>query len=448
MIENPQGLFNSRSSTREFLLNKTETEKREDRFGEISPTILKDLSRPFPDLRFGPSFLDHTLEKLEGTANFGAMAIRMDHRKASEEDKDPESTGIASRIDILKRIETVCKKRNGIWGLMDNDLFGLFLPEMGDKICLEAATSLRSSLAKRKAGTVTIGIAIHPTLAYEKRQILDNALKAIDHAVFFGPGSVVVFDSVSLNISGDNRYQEGDVDGAIEEYLIALEMDPSNVNVHNSLGVCYGILGSYDRAMQSFRTAAELDSKEVMAVYNAGLVQILMGNPDNALDYFQKARRIGPDVFEVAFQMGKCHLDSEHYQQARTYFEDAARIKPDSAPAWSHLGECYAAMEITNQAIQAYKTAIKKNPEDATALSGLGYLYHLQDKNTEVATMFCEQSVDLSPGNGLFHHRLGRLYLEQSRLNDALKAFASADKLGYNSKPFIDEIQSRQDVVG
>lgn len=447
MIENPQGLFNSRSSTREFLLNKTETEERENRLGEISPSILKDLSESFPELITGRFFLDHALEKIENTANFSAMAIQVDRKTASGEDEGSGPIGTGLLVDILKRIDDLCKKESGTWGLIDDYLFGLLFAEMGVKKCREAAKSLQNDVFKNSSGTITIGIAIYPTLAYEKQQIIDNALKAMDHALFFGPNSRVVFDSVSLNISGDNRYQSGDIDGAIGEYRIALEMDPSNVNVHNSLGVCYGVMGSYDEAVQSFQTAAELDPNEVMAVYNAGLVQILMGNPEDALSHFQKAWTIGPDVFEVVFQMGKCHLDLKHYEQTREILENAVRIRPDSAPAWSCLGECYTAMEMTNPAMQAYKTAIKKNPNDAAALSGLGYLYDLQDRNTEIATMFCRQGADLSPENGLYHQRLGRLYLKQNLLREAAEAFKMAGEKGCDSTSYIDEIHNRQDVV-
>jgi len=85
------------------------------------------------------------------------------------------------------------------------------------------AKKIRKELAGRCRETVSIGLASHPTLAYTKRQVIENAYKALDHAAFFGPGSCVAFDAVSLNISGDNRYHEGDIPGAIEEFKLALQ---------------------------------------------------------------------------------------------------------------------------------------------------------------------------------------------------------------------------------
>ena len=446
MTETSPELFKGRSSTQEFLLNKTESEEKGHRFQEIPQSVIEDLLDLFPNLLWGSAFLDHALEELEEATHFGALAIRMDPPQTSEGDKAPESPGSGPPRDLLGMIDALAGKNNGTWGLIAEDLAGLFLPEMESSPCREAAASLQRNMSGRIAGTATIGIAAYPTLSYGKQQILDNAFKAVDHAAFFGFGSLVVFDSVSLNVSGDNRYQQGDIRGAIDEYLTALELDPANVNVHNSLGVCHGVLGEYDDAMRSFQTAFELDSREVMAVYNAGLVQMLAGKRDEALRHFEKATGITPDVFETAFQMGKCYLDALEHQQARAFLEKAVDLKPDSPHAWRHLGDCYAALEMADSAVQAYRTAIKKNPTDAAALSGLGYLYGLLDKNMEIATMFCKQSIGLSPESGLFHYRLGQLYARQDRLPEAIEAFTTATHQGYDATVDIEAIRMRQDA--
>ena len=56
-------------------------------------------------------------------------------------------------------------------------------------------------------------------------QTLQNACKALDHGAFFGPDACVVFDAISLNISGDRFYQSGDLNAAIDEYHFALTLD-------------------------------------------------------------------------------------------------------------------------------------------------------------------------------------------------------------------------------
>jgi len=60
--------------------------------------------------------------------------------------------------------------------------------------------------------------------------------------------------------------------------------------------------------------------------------------------------------------------------------------------------------------------------------------------------MFCQQSIQISPDDGLFRHRLGRLYLKQNRLEESLKEFKKAQELGYDSNEYIEQIQNRQET--
>lgn len=432
-------LFDRPGSTREFLYSKTELTAQMDRREKISKSALAYILKEFPDILYGPAFTHSAMKAVKNIDQFSATVMRVDDEKTSG-----KNAKAAIGKKALKIVDDFANKNKVIWGILSEGILGAFFPGIEQQDCVSLSKSLQHHLTVKNAETITIGIATYPTLKYEKHHILDNARKALDHASFFGPNSTVVFDSVSLNISGDNRYKEGDIKGAIKEYKRALQIDPSNVNVHNSLGVCHGVLKQYKKAMTSFKNALNIDPKEAMAIYNAGLVHMLKGRREKALESFHKANALSPDVFEIAFHIGKCHLDSKAYETAIAYFNKAIAIQPDSALALSSLGQCYTALNLADQAINAFQSAIKKNPNDAESLSGLGYFFELQDENSEIATLFCEQSIAISPENGLYHHRLGRLYFKQNRLDDALKAFRMASELGHDSDQFIQDIQQRQ----
>jgi len=297
------------------------------------------------------------------------------------------------------------------------------------------------------AGSVTIGIAGYPTIDFPKNRILDNARKALDHAAFFGPGSVVCFDAVSLNISGDQYYQEDDIEGAVEEFQKALELDPVDVNVHNSLGVCYGVRGDYRKAAAAFETATRLDPSEPMSRHNQGLVYLMAeGDREKALDYFLKADAIGDEIFEVAFQIGKLYLELEKPEKGKGYLEKAAAIRPSSGIARRYLGDCYEVLGMTETAVSAYKSAVKQNPNDAEALSALGFLLDRIGENSEIVATFYNHSVEIAPENGLFRYRLGTLHLKEGDLEQALAAFRKARELGHDSTRAIERILDRMDA--
>lgn len=442
MANKSKAVSQSRGSARNFLLSKTDTGRLRDVVRKKAVGVNEVLQSVFPDMLAGMGFIDHALQRLESVAQFAALAIGMD--QTGREDQNYSNPGaLDEHVEIAGILETICREKNGFWGALEPGLFGSIFPEINGSEGLEIARDIQNRLAEKADQTVTIGIAPYPIMTFEKSDMIDNARKALDHAAFFGPGSAVAFDGVSLNISGDKLYENGDLQGAIDEFKRALILDPSNVNVRNSLGVCYGLRGEYDLAIEEFNTVASIEPGEYMALFNLGLTHTLRKQPERALEFFLNADKINGDVYEVAFQSGKLYFESGDLEKAKPFLERAAKLDPDSGAVYRYLGDCYAAGNLVQDATSAYKKAIRHNPHDAASMSALGCLLDDQGENPEITLMFCQESVGLSPENGLFRHRLGRLYFKQNRFDDALKEYKKAEQFGYDAARDIQEIKSR-----
>ncbi len=444
MTQNQQKLYNNRCSTRQFLFSKTDHAPKDKKKLSVG---MDKLLKEFPNILMGKSFIESARTKIYPFSEFAVMAVRADLPSDHDEDADPGADMKAEYLllNTAKTIDSICNlyyASKGIGGLIEPLVFGCLFPEKDDAFCLEIAGKIHESLSTLRNYTISIGIASCPCAHFNKDQIIENALKALDHASFFGPGGTACFDTVSLNISGDRYYQKGDIYGAIEEFNAALMLDPSNVNVHNSLGVCYGVLRFYQKALRQFETVLRHDPDEIMAIYNTGLINMLTDNKDKAIEYFLRAGSMGEDLFEAAFQIGRLYLKKKEFENGKKYLEKALKLRPDSGLACRYLGECYVGLSMAIEAIAAYKKAIKQNPYDAASLSAIGYLFDIQGENPEISTVFCKHSVELAPDNGLYRHRLGRLYLKQNRLDDALKEFIKASQLGYDSIQYIEKTEN------
>jgi Flp pilus assembly protein TadD len=130
-------------------------------------------------------------------------------------------------------------------------------------------------------------------------------------------------------------------------------------------------------------------------------------------------------------------------QEARPLLERATRLRPRSGNAQRLLGECYGQLRLPEKAIAAYKKAVKANPGDSLALSALGALFDEKGENPEIAMVFCQESVRLSPDNPVFRKRLGGLYLKLDRLEEALREFEQAGRLGQDSTEDIRRVRER-----
>jgi len=358
----------------------------------------------FPGVLAGQTFVDEALKQM-GDVGFTALMIRPDSRITA---------GAGAAVDpfLLNAgfvLEQLTRPLHAIWGLIRPDTLGCMIPETDLSVCRNLAANIQNKLSEYQKETISIGIAVYPLVGFSRNDAVLNAWKALTHAVVAGPGSTVVLDAVSLNISGDQLYQAGNLTGAVEEYRKALQLDPSNVNVHNSLGVCYGMMETYDAAEAEFDAALLLKPDEVMALYNIGVVCLLTGRKEMALDFFMKAAAIDDEIFELALLTGKLYLEAGNPEQARSFLEKALNCRPKSGTALRTLGACFSALNLFREAVAVYTRAVKNNPSDAESFSQLGQLYDTIGENPEIARLFCQQSVAITPENEVYRERLNKL---------------------------------------
>jgi diguanylate cyclase (GGDEF)-like protein len=280
--------------------------------------------------------------------------------------------------------------------------------DMDEHQSRDLAMSWRDMIVDRLRCTCSFGVALFPCGPFESRDIVSNAQKAMEHASFIGPASVAVFNAVSLNISGDKRFDVGDRTGAIEEYRKALELDPVDVNVLNSLGVCYGYQDQLHKALESFEQVLRIDKQHLMAHFNRGFVLAMLDRPEEALESFRSAARIEPDNFDVLFQMGKMALALDRTDEALNCFRLAASVHNPRPIVFRYLGQTLIKNNQIIEAIDAFKAAVRYDPEDAPSMSQLGVLFLEQNSDLDVALSLIRQSVDLDGTNLMFRKRLAR----------------------------------------
>ncbi len=443
MTHKPNRLSPDATETRNFLLSKARSEAVPQPACAVGPDKnAKALELAYPYLLSGKSLMVRAMSSLEDVSEFAAAVVQIDAGRLADGpvDAEPEPD---IRTTVARTIERACRPVSGLWGLLDSSAFGCFLPGGNPTSTLAWAEEIKKSEAAEDGPSVTIGLAFFPTLDYPKDKILDNARKALEHAKFFGPDSLISFDAISLNISGDRLYDEGEYQKAINEYKTALKLDPANANLHNSLGVCYGVTGEFVSALMQFKEAMALDAEEALAHYNAGLVHLLLDERDKARAHLLEVDNRPHNLFEVRLQLGKIYLEDDQPEKGLIYLEKAAAMQPQSSAVHALIGECCAALDRRDEAVAAYKQSLRLNANDAASLSGLGWLYHVMGKNADIAKLFCRHSTAIAPRNALFHHRLGCLCLKEDRLSEARDEFQKAVDLGHDSAAQLAEVQSR-----
>ncbi|MEJ5357581.1 MAG: tetratricopeptide repeat protein [Desulfobacterales bacterium] len=404
--------------------------------GEILPDSF--FAGIFPDLPRGEAFRRAAAETLNRLDRFGVVLWRRPGAECEPPPRPPEPQGLAQPASARRR-------PGSLWGIEEQGELAVILPGADAQACLDFAALLQREIEELTAVSPLAGIALYPTLDDARPRIFENARLALDHAAFYGPGGCALFDATTLNISGDRRFEAGDLEGAQAEFERALRLDPAHVNVLNSLGVCLAMRGDYDAALERFSAAIRLDRTEYMAVYNVGLVHALNGRLETALGFFLRAGELRSGVYEIHLELGKTYLALGQAEAARNHLEEAARRGGRGSSVFRLLGECHERTGNPRLAVSAYQKAVQVNPADAQALSRLGALYGATGENEEIALLFCRESARLAPGDAGVRERLGRLYLRADRLEEALAELEAACRLGGD---LADEVAALRRRIG
>ncbi len=359
----------------------------------------------------------------EAGKSFTVLMARIEglvHRRAMIGQKEADL--ILGRLAALGQeiLEPLAVIRAGV------DSLAFVVPGPAEQKGVAKGETMRALAEESLELNLLVGVAGYPFLDREPEETMDMAIKALDHASFPKADPVVLFDAVSLNVSGDRYYNRGDLESAINEYRQALLVDPENINIVNSLGACYGQMERLGEASELFEKAVELAPGDYMTWFNLGQVKHRLGLLDEALAALERAEGLKHGDFAVQLALGRLYLSLGRYSRAAEIMGQANRPEEPRPGLYRWLGEALARSGRPEEAIRVFKKAVKANPEDAQSISWLGRLFLDQTNDKEVALSLTRQAVDLESRNGLFRSRLGWALLLNDRPDEALIQFKEA----------------------
>ncbi|MBT8334714.1 MAG: tetratricopeptide repeat protein [Deltaproteobacteria bacterium] len=276
------------------------------------------------------------------------------------------------------------------------------------------------------------GVSEYPLENYSKTEIIRNCQKALFHGTFYGKTSVVVFDALSLNISGDVFFAEGDLKGAVREYRCGLIFDPDDVNLLNSIGVAYALMNQNKDAWMSFIRVLEIEPNNFMALYNAGLGEQSSERYRQAVSYFKRALhecdKDDPDETTVLPQL-KYYLGVALYHDGK--YEDCIdllslwyneQLKHGGAgKCCRYIGLSYYQLGAGKDSITWLQRGLRYDEFDAEAMSLLGELYLEHGEGNEIALRLCEKSREIDNKNDLIKLRYARALVACNKYESAIE---------------------------
>lgn len=163
---------------------------------------------------------------------------------------------------------------------------------------------------------------------------------------------------------------------AIEEFNVALRLDPGYIEVLNNLAVTYHRMGLVDKAVERLKEALRLRPGYPEAHCNLGNIYASAGRFGEALAEFEAALTLHPNNALVHYGLGNVYAEHEKLSDAIREFQETLRLDPENLPARSSLGTLYARQGRHEDALREFQEALNRDPELPEVYHGIGSVYY------------------------------------------------------------------------
>jgi tetratricopeptide (TPR) repeat protein len=133
---------------------------------------------------------------------------------------------------------------------------------------------------------------------------------------------------------GQSFVRTGEFNQALNFYNQALEINPKEPSVLESLGSLYLAQNKYDLALQYLNDALDIstdDKKRVDLFFNRGLVYLKMKNFDEAEYNFEEAYFLAPEDLEALLGLAQALEEAERWRKARNYYMELIDQNPNDS---------------------------------------------------------------------------------------------------------------------
>ncbi len=227
-----------------------------------------------------------------------------------------------------------------------------------------------------------------------------------------------------LNI-GLAYYRQSDFPNAIAPFESVVRDQPGSKQARYLLGLCYFFTERYADAVQTLEPLWAEEAGNLSYLY---VMAIAAGNAGKTeLDRRATAKlvEVGRDTAELHLFLGKGHVAHSEDDQAMEEFEQAARINPKLLFVHYYMGTVYRRRNELERAKEEFLKDAAIEPDVAYDYDQLGIVCYALNQVPEAERNF-KKALELDAGLGTSNFGLAKIYKEQAKYAEALRAIRAA----------------------
>lgn len=202
---------------------------------------------------------------------------------------------------------------------------------------------------------------------------------------------------------GMQRSKLKDYEGAIAEYDVAIQLDPTNAEAHNNRGNAYAMLEARRDAVADYTEAIRLNPEFALAYYNRGLEKQLDGDIEGAIADYKTALSLpAPDTLRpqeftarLHSNLGILYETLGDHASALASFDQAIQLDPRNAPAYYNRGKLHEWSGNYTQAVADYRSVLQLVPDHPQSRYMLGLIKMVEYLQAELRTRLSKYTTEI-----------------------------------------------------
>jgi len=261
----------------------------------------------------------------------------------------------------------------------------------------------------------------------EKTKSIYKAIDLYSEAIEEAPGFLPLYV-----LLGDAYRSIGKIVDSINEYKMAIWIDPTNIIAFKALCALYEEQGDYDSAADIYRKLIDMHPNDPLLHSNLANILYLKGEVKEAVSYYQTAITLNPNknwTSVIAQTLGYVLQESkENYDAAISAYQSASLLNPNDTDIYISLGSAFYDKGDYNNALTVYRVALEINPNNSRIHCNLGYLLWGKGLIDESIKEY-ETAIKLDPTYDIAYNNLSVIYLDDlGRVGKAIELFNLAIK--------------------
>jgi tetratricopeptide (TPR) repeat protein len=171
----------------------------------------------------------------------------------------------------------------------------------------------------------------------------------------------------SWNNLGVIATRENRIEDAIQNFKLALQVNPRHLLSLDNLGNAYRMQKRYDDARAVLDRALEVSPEDAEANYSLGMVYAQTDDTAKAYDHLQRALKARPVYPEALNNLGILYLVTERRDDAVATFEQCIRVAPAFDQAYLNLAKVYALEGVREKARRVLQDLLQQHPDHPQA---------------------------------------------------------------------------------